>query len=252
MFSNRDDVLRLQPSNLNDLIAAFAKEHTQTEWKDKCHIISTDNTLFILANVSKDSSDKSDTFYLQYISDVLSRLKNELCAEGGLLNDLEYAGKKITLLLPIAQCLRYLIGIQKAHFILLQVDIQRDPEQWSMQIHDSRGRLTYMFYPDIFKDKQFVEVMGLKYSPDKDYHSYGTQSDDIYCGYYVHQYIRAITEGRDCKDILISSSDQGKIVVNYTDHVSAYQDKVSYLKKQGVDIIPISASDHDHTDDFSI
>jgi hypothetical protein len=91
-------------------------------------------------------------------------------------------------------------------------------------------------YPDKFKDDEFRDMMDLQYDPKKDYHSYDQQNDDILCGYYVYEYVKAILTNKPCQDVSIQLDDASCIhVMNAAEKREIYKDKKDFLQKHGVE-----------------
>lgn len=251
--SNEKDSHKLQPSNLNDLLAAFVAKQTDninvqlqflSGWglehsgQQQCgfHVIQKEDKIFILFNVTKDAASKENNPYLPYIGDVLKQALKQALKQGSAARYLasENPDLQVSMLFPVAQCRGYLKSfVRKAHYVMLEVN----PRDLTMQIHDSQDRVRYLFYPDKFKNDEFIKNMKLTYNPAKDYHSYNAQKDDVVCGYYVAEYIKALVEGRDCRDVHIKKMSDNKIIVmlgDSRDDTYGYADKREYLQENGI------------------
>ncbi len=220
------DTIRLNREELNQLLdAAFleTKEQELTITSDRSFTIQThfrvvenEQKFFALLPVAKDSEDKGNLPQLPYVGDVIAEMEKKAEQDPSL--------KNATLLIPMQQCRGFakittvINAAKREHIVLVEVNLPKR----SIQVHDSQSKLRYKFYPDKLRD--IAEAMKFTYKPDQDYHAYDTQSDEVLCGYYVHRYVKACVEGKDCKEVKLKLGSAA----------AEFSTKEMYLESNGV------------------
>lgn len=246
MFSkNKElDKIKMTPSEINALTLALVKKSDVAALSSslfsvdevlsgakQCEysLIVTERKIYIVFDVTKDAVSKDNNPTLPYIGDVMKRVA-QLDEGHAIRLAREHSGKEVVLLFPLAQCRGLMmLPFKKAHYVLLEVDASNQ-----LNIHDPQGTAGYTFYPDRFKDDEFIREIGLKYIPEDNYHSYEQQNDDVVCGYYLHEYLRAITTTNLCNFVSIQLGDKDEIkVVDGEQKRQTYTSKRDYLDKNG-------------------
>jgi Ankyrin repeat len=176
------DNFRLNPTQLNNLILSYAEGpaakdyridegmiETTRKYKIETHYkkLSKENQLplFIFQTVC-DSKDGDINVPLAFINDVIQTFFKA------------HARENVRLLLPMAQC-RFQLGIQKKHYVLVEIT----PEK--ITLHNSQSRLSTVGYLNCLNDLKLGKVIACNYNQQK---------DGISCGFFVYSYIKSILQ----------------------------------------------------------
>lgn len=242
MRSRRKDAWRLSPMAFNGLIDTIAQENNahpngpivkrmnieelHLRFKPLYRIIEKNNKKYAIFEVTKDAETASNEPNLAYVGKVIEKAKED----ADLLN--------ARLLIPMRQCrgfakLPLWTNLpQRAHIVLADIDLATN----RVQIHDAQSPLRNAFYPD--KLKEIAKDLHLNYDPDRDFHAYNIQNDEMLCGYFVHQFTSAILNGQRCEHVSLELVwDKDAYIVNEykvgQENPTQYESIGDYLESHG-------------------